>query len=489
MSVSELIGLISGLLQFAVACYAVRVSRRFGVAKVGWPFFAAFSLLAVAHVLQTFHPLDLEFGFGISTNVFYEVISVLLLASLAQTELLVWKRHSHRRPVIKETVIKETDSTASARIAAEIQTWSKANAELQETVGKLRAEAAQHIDALEQAKAAFQNQLVASQQQFEDAKALAAASQEQLAAAQEQLSACQEQLAASHQRLSACEEQLTASQKQLLTSHEQLALSQTQLKEVQEQLAALSHSERELQRHLTLAQAELAQQKELLQRAKDAFQEAQNKLESAHQKKLEELEQTHWHQLMAGRQSEETLRRSVAGLEAAVAEQKRNFEQEKKKHEKSEKTCRELLVILRQSGLTEVATLSQSKVAHLSRIAKAIRDHKKSLGRFIKSDPQGKQLPESLSVIVDYLSDEQFLLQKKLGSVKKKIEELESTLNLEAKTSATAAVLSAENSETLQPHLSGEVTSTGTEPAGEATPPKTPATAASKAKKKVASRA
>ena len=54
MSVSDLIGLISGLLQFAVACYAVRVSRRFGVPRVGWPFFAAFSLLAIAHVLQTF---------------------------------------------------------------------------------------------------------------------------------------------------------------------------------------------------------------------------------------------------------------------------------------------------------------------------------------------------------------------------------------------------------------------------------------------------
>jgi hypothetical protein len=45
--------LISGLLQFAVAGYALRLNRIFGTARVGWSLFWAFSLLALLHVVQS----------------------------------------------------------------------------------------------------------------------------------------------------------------------------------------------------------------------------------------------------------------------------------------------------------------------------------------------------------------------------------------------------------------------------------------------------
>jgi S1-C subfamily serine protease len=95
--------------------------------------------------------------------------------------ILVWKRDHNRK------VTAETASVAESKLETERETWEKSNAELHETVAKLRVEITQQNESREQEKASFQNQLTASQQQFEDARALVAAAQEQLATVQEQL--------------------------------------------------------------------------------------------------------------------------------------------------------------------------------------------------------------------------------------------------------------------------------------------------------------
>ena len=92
MNYSDIVGAISGILQFVVACYALRVSRIFGIARVGWVFFGAFSLLAAAHVLLSLQPFGLKVQLGPTVNIMYEVVSVLLLANIAQMEALLWRR-------------------------------------------------------------------------------------------------------------------------------------------------------------------------------------------------------------------------------------------------------------------------------------------------------------------------------------------------------------------------------------------------------------
>ena len=51
--------LAAGLLQFAVACYALRLNRLFGATRVGWSLFAAFSAMALLRLLLS---LDLFRG-------------------------------------------------------------------------------------------------------------------------------------------------------------------------------------------------------------------------------------------------------------------------------------------------------------------------------------------------------------------------------------------------------------------------------------------
>ena len=60
MSHSLIISSISGLLQFAVACYALRLYHRFGSSRVGWSLFGAFLLLASLRVFLVAGAIDLQ---------------------------------------------------------------------------------------------------------------------------------------------------------------------------------------------------------------------------------------------------------------------------------------------------------------------------------------------------------------------------------------------------------------------------------------------
>jgi hypothetical protein len=68
--------------------------------------------------------------------------------------------------------------------------------------------------------------------------------------------------------------------------------------------------------------------------------------------------------------------------------------------------------------------LTQSRTAHLMRLARLMRDHSRNLANFVTRDPRGRQLPDSLTLLAQQWSDEQVLLVKKVDSLKRKIERM-----------------------------------------------------------------
>jgi PAS domain S-box-containing protein len=92
MSYPEIMGWVTGLLQFAVAGYALRLNRIFGTAKVGWSLFCAFTLLALLHLFQSITPTNSGPPAGVEIEVIYLLISLLLLTSMIHIETVLKER-------------------------------------------------------------------------------------------------------------------------------------------------------------------------------------------------------------------------------------------------------------------------------------------------------------------------------------------------------------------------------------------------------------
>ncbi len=92
MSFPEIMGLVTGLLQFAVAGYALRLNRIFGTARVGWSLFWAFSLLALLHFIQSVTSFNNGVPLGTEIEVIYSLISLLLLTGMVHIETLLRER-------------------------------------------------------------------------------------------------------------------------------------------------------------------------------------------------------------------------------------------------------------------------------------------------------------------------------------------------------------------------------------------------------------
>jgi len=92
MSYQEIMGWITGLLQFTVAGYALRLNRIFGTAKVGWSLFCAFMLLALLHLFQSFVSFNSGAPTGVEIEVIYLLISLLLLTSMIHIETVLKER-------------------------------------------------------------------------------------------------------------------------------------------------------------------------------------------------------------------------------------------------------------------------------------------------------------------------------------------------------------------------------------------------------------
>jgi hypothetical protein len=92
MNASDIMNFAAGLLQFAVAGYALRLNRVLGPRRVGWSLFAAFSLLALLHLIQSVAFFDVRGQSTIAADVIYSLISLLLLTGMAHVEGLFKER-------------------------------------------------------------------------------------------------------------------------------------------------------------------------------------------------------------------------------------------------------------------------------------------------------------------------------------------------------------------------------------------------------------
>lgn len=280
MNFSDVITWVAGLLQLSVACYALRLNRLFGMARVGWSLFSAFALLALLHLFQSTGSASASVEFGIKVGVIYALISLLLLTGMVHLEALFKERLRVERE--EQRMQRELESRVEARTAD----LTKANEKLQ-------------------------------------------------------------------------------------------------------------------------------------------WEVTQHKLTSAR-------------------------------LEAEIAERQRIAAQMENAH-------KELLTVSRQAGMTEVATnvlhnvgnvlnsanvsaslvidhLMESKVVNVGRVAALMREHAADLGDFMTRDPKGQQLPGYLSQLAEHLADEQTLLLREMGFVKKKIEHIRDIVAMQQNYARVAGV-------------------------------------------------
>jgi C4-dicarboxylate-specific signal transduction histidine kinase len=128
--------LAAGLLQFAVACYALRLNRIFGAKRVGWSLFVAFSAMALLRLLLS---LDWFRGVvvGVRAEVVYALISVLLLTGMVHLEALLKERQR------VEDVEQKAQSKLESQVREQTAELIRANEELQGTAATLKVEIAQ----------------------------------------------------------------------------------------------------------------------------------------------------------------------------------------------------------------------------------------------------------------------------------------------------------------------------------------------------------
>ncbi|MGO8839065.1 MAG: hypothetical protein ACLQAH_07460 [Limisphaerales bacterium] len=140
-------GLVTGLLQFIVAGYALRLNRIFGTARVGWSLFWAFALLALLHLIQSVTSLNAGAPLGIEIEVMYALISLLLLTGLVHIETLLKERlrveqEEEHRQVELESLVKEKTAhltRAIEELLLEIAERKRMEAEVERTHKELLA--------------------------------------------------------------------------------------------------------------------------------------------------------------------------------------------------------------------------------------------------------------------------------------------------------------------------------------------------------------
>ena len=147
MSFAEIMGLMSGLLQFAVAGYALRLNRIFGTARVGWSLFWAFSLLALLRFVQSLAWFNHGATWGAEIEVIYSLISLLLLTGLVHIESLLRERRRAEQEGMRlqgrlELQVREktVDLTRTVEaLQSEIAERKRAEAEVERTHNELLA--------------------------------------------------------------------------------------------------------------------------------------------------------------------------------------------------------------------------------------------------------------------------------------------------------------------------------------------------------------
>ena len=147
MSFPAFMGLVTGLLQFSVAGYALRLNRIFGTARVGWSLFWAFALLALVHFIQSAASFNSGAPLGTEIEVTYSLISLMLLTGLVHIETLLQERLRMEREEKRlrdglELVVKEKTADLTRTVETlqlEIAERKRAEAEVERTQKELLA--------------------------------------------------------------------------------------------------------------------------------------------------------------------------------------------------------------------------------------------------------------------------------------------------------------------------------------------------------------
>jgi PAS domain S-box-containing protein len=115
---------------------------------------------------------------------------------------------------------------------------------------------------------------------------------------------------------------------------------------------------------------------------------------------------------------------------------------------------RELVMASRQAGMAEVATsvlhnvgnvlnsvnittemisqkLKESKAANVARVVALMRDHAADLGEFMARDPKGRQIPEYLERLANYLVQEQIAFANDIESLKNNIDHIKNIVAMQ----------------------------------------------------------
>ena len=144
---SNIAGVLSGVLQITVGCYAFRLQRIYGMRRIGWSAFSAFALLALLHVVVAMGSLRSSVEASYDIDLLYSSVSVLLLVSLAHLESLLRERRRAEKLVKEQT-----------------QELTRANLELRETAINLEAEIAERKQMQEQMEKTHKELLIVSRQ-------------------------------------------------------------------------------------------------------------------------------------------------------------------------------------------------------------------------------------------------------------------------------------------------------------------------------------
>jgi phosphoglycerate-specific signal transduction histidine kinase len=146
-SFPQVMGFITGALQFVVAGYALRLNRIFGTARVGWSLFWAFALLALLHLFQSITSFNTGAPLGVEIEVIYSLISLLLLTGMVHIETLLKERlrleraEQRLRAELESEVKKKTAylSRAIEELQSEIDGRKRMEAEVEKTHKELLA--------------------------------------------------------------------------------------------------------------------------------------------------------------------------------------------------------------------------------------------------------------------------------------------------------------------------------------------------------------
>jgi hypothetical protein len=151
----DIFRLTSGLLQFGVACYALRLGRLFKSMLTAWMLFGALSVLALLNLFLAVAPFDTGAQWGIKVDIIY---SLLLLAGAMR--FCSGFGNFLREEEAKRHALEKWESQVKEQWVELI----KASEKLRQTISRLETEVAERKQAQEQAEKNLQELLAAPSQ-------------------------------------------------------------------------------------------------------------------------------------------------------------------------------------------------------------------------------------------------------------------------------------------------------------------------------------